>query len=1002
MRSRPLSRLWITATILIGMAVSPPVVASAGEPAANAFDRNVAPILARRCLDCHAGSDPKGKLDLSRKATTLKGGKSGAAVAPGNPDGSLLWGHVADDEMPPKKPLPAAEKAVLKAWIASGADWGTDPIDAYAVTTDRRAGRDWWAFQPVVRPKVPTPKSGPVPHPIDAFILERLSASGLKSSPPVGRRTLIRRLSFDLLGLPPAPERVEAFVNDARADAYERLVDEFLASPDYGVRWARLWLDLARFAESNGFEFDEFRPAAWPYRDWVVNALNKNLPFDEFTRLQLAGDVLRPDDPEAVEATGFLVAGAFDSPGQSQQSLAMRKVVREDELEDVISTVGQTFLGLTVHCARCHDHKFDPIRQTEYYRLSSALAGVRHGERDLSDIDPATRASRRRIADLYAKVDAIEAPVRALLSSEPCRSPGPVPFARWDFDRDTDDRLGSFHAKTQGDARRVTEGLRFDGKTGFALTPLLSKDVGAKTLEAWVRLDNLNQRGGGVIGLINTDDSAFDSIVFGEREPGRWMAGSEGFARYKSFNTSEETDAAKRPVHVAIVYSADGTVTAYRQGLPFGTPYQTAPPPIFRAGQARVVFGMRHGMVPIGNRMLAGVVVRAGLYDRALSAKEVADSAASGGSISESALTAELSTDQRAARSRLLAEIAAEKRGQGARGRQCYAVSPRPPEPTHVLIRGNTANPGDVVAPGGVSALSGLPSDFGIPSDAPEGERRVRLSAWLTDPGNPLTARVLVNRLWQAHFGAGLVETPSDFGFNGGRPSHPELLDWLASEFVSGNWNLKALHRRIVTSTIYRQASHIDREAARADASDRLLWRKAPVRLEAEMVRDAMLAVSGALNPTRGGPGFREFNIERAPGTAANLYVFIEPKGTETDRRTLYRTWARGGRSGFLDAFDCPDPSTVAPKRTATTTPLQALAMLNNGLTLRLADRFAERLLREVGDDPALQADRAYRLAFGRSPDDAEREAASAVIKKHGAAALARAVFNSNEFLYVD
>ncbi len=1003
--SRPPSRLRrLAGIVMLGLGAMAGSTRADEPDRAIAFDREIGPILARRCLDCHSGSEPKGKLDLSSKQSAFKGGENGPAIVPGNLDESLLWEHVAADEMPPKKPLPGAEKTVLKSWIKSGATWGTDPIDPYSATSDRRAGRDWWAFQPVRKPSIPTSKSLiAVVNPIDAFLLERREAKGLGASPPSVRRTLIRRLSFDVLGLPPTPERVDGFVSDGGTDAYERLVDEFLASPEYGVRWARLWLDLARFGESNGFEFDEFRPSAWPYRDWVVNALNRNLPFDEFARLQLAGDVLHPDDPEAVEATGFLVAGAYDSVGQAQQSQAMRKVVRQDEIEDLISAVGQTFLGLTIHCARCHDHKFDPIRQTEYYQLSAALAGVRHGERDLSSIDAATRASRRRITSLSTKITAIEAPVRRKLSSEiPHTTTIPTPFARWDFDRDADDRDGSLDASLQGNAHLGPEGLVVDGESGFALSVPLTKDITAKTLEAWVHLDNLDQRGGGVIGLISPDGGSFDSIVFAERESGRWMAGTEGFVRTKSFETIAESDAARRPVHLAIVYTADGTVTGYRDGRPLGTPYKTAAPPTYSAGQARVIFGMRHGTAAGGNRMLAGTILRARLYDRALNAEEIAASASGTDKINSSAVVAALSSEERIERARLLAEIAAEKKSPASRGRRGYAVTPRSVEPTHVLIRGNTSTPGAVVSAGGVSSLSGVSPDFGLSIDAPEGERRIRLARWITDPKNPLTPRVIVNRVWQAHFGAGLIETPSDFGFNGGQPSHPELLDWLASEFVANGWNLKALHRRIVTSQAYRQSSKLNPDALRVDAADRLLWRKAPMRLEAEMVRDAMLRVSGVLNLTQGGPGFREFAMERAPGTAAIMYVPIEPNGGETDRRTLYRSWARGGRSGFLDAFDCPDPSTVSPKRAATTTPLQALALLNNALTLRLADRFSERLKREVGDDPGQQVERAYRLSFGRSPDDTETEAATAVVQKHGAAALARAIFNSNEFLYVD
>ncbi len=316
--------------------------------------------------------------------------------------------------MPPKSPLPTAEKAALRDWIAAGAGWGTDPIEPFTVTTSRRAGRDWWSLQPVRRPQPPpVRRAGWVRAPIDAFVLQKLEAGGLSPAPEAEKRPLIRRLSFDLTGLPPTPEQVDVFLNDASPDAYERLVDRYLASPQYGVRWGRWWLDLARYGESNGFEYDEFRPTAWRYRDWVVDALNRDRPYDEFARLQLAGDVLWPDDPGAVEATGFLVAGAYDTTGQNQISVPMKAVVRSDELEDMIGTVSQTFLGLTVNCARCHDHKFDPVRQVEYYQIASALSGVRHGERDLSEVDPETVASRKQIQALLARVTAIEGPARA-------------------------------------------------------------------------------------------------------------------------------------------------------------------------------------------------------------------------------------------------------------------------------------------------------------------------------------------------------------------------------------------------------------------------------------------------------------------------------------------------------------------------------------------------------------------------------------------------------------
>ena len=320
----------------------------------------------------------------------------------------------------------------------------------------------------------------------------------------------------------------------------------------------------------------------------------------------------------------------------------------------------------------------------------------------------------------------------------------------------------------------------------------------------------------------------------------------------------------------------------------------------------------------------------------------------------------------------------------------------------HVQIRGNPNQPGELVAAGGVAAIVAPGAAFGLPPDAPEARRRERLASWISSPQNPLFARVVVNRLWQAHFGAGLVETSSDLGFNGGIPSHPELLDWLASEMVAQGWSIKSMHRLIVTSAAYRQSSRLDAKALERDAGDRLLWRKAPTRLEAEMVRDAMLAVSGILDPKLGGPSFRDQEIVKAAGTPAVLYAAVDPRTPGLNRRTLFRAWARGGRSPLLDAFDCPDPSTTAPRRAVTTTPLQALSLMNNALVLYLSDAFAARLVREAGPDAGRQVERAYRLAFGRGPEPDERAWAERVVERFGAATLARAIFNSNEFLYLD
>jgi cytochrome c553 len=381
--SRSIGQALLAGLLSLALAIVPMAVQADEADAARQFDKEIAPLLAARCLSCHSTQEKKGDLDLSRRETAMAGGQSGKVIEPGNLDESLLWDKVSEDEMPPKKPLTASEKEIIKRWLLSGAKWGTDPIDPFKYSNEHRAGYDWWSLQPVRRPELPTVKNKAWPrNAIDHFVLAKLETKGLSPAPEADRRTYIRRLSFDLLGLPPSPAEAAAFEADQSADAYEKLVQHYLDSPAYGERWARHWLDIVRFGESQGFERDKLRPNSWRYRDWVVWALNRDMPYAEFVQLQIAGDVLAPDDPLAQVATGYLVAAPWDEVGQTQQSAAMRAVVRQDELEDIVGTTAQTFLGLTANCARCHDHKFDPISQKEYYQLCAALGGVMHGERE--------------------------------------------------------------------------------------------------------------------------------------------------------------------------------------------------------------------------------------------------------------------------------------------------------------------------------------------------------------------------------------------------------------------------------------------------------------------------------------------------------------------------------------------------------------------------------------------------------------------------------------------
>lgn len=968
-----------------------------GRAAPPDFDAQVAPLLAVHCLDCHSGAEPKGMLDLSRSATAIKGGETGPAVVGGSIEKSLLWERVSADEMPPKKPLSDKEKQALREWIASGAKWGTDPIDPFRVTTSHRAGYDWWSLQPIKRPALPSVKNkGTVKNDIDRFVLAKLEAAQLAPSPAADRRTVIRRLSFDLTGLPPNPDEVESFVNDKSPQAYAKLVNRLLDSPHYGERWARHWLDVAHFGESDGFEYDRMRPNAWPYRDWVINAFNRDLPFDEFARLQIAGDVLQPTDPEAITAAGFLVHGAHDALMPAGD--AMRQIMRQDELEDIVGLVGQTFLGLTVHCARCHDHKFDPITAKDYYRLASSLSGVRRGDRPLPPRS-VPEDLPKQIAEMQEELQRLNDAARERIakgSGEVKRPDPPEALARWEFDQPSD------KLKLEGDAKLADGALVVDGKRAYAASKPIDKEIREKTLEAWVQLDNLDQRGGAAISLQTLDGNVFDAIVFGEREPGRWMAGSEGFQRTKPLEGSPETQAKQESVHFAIVYAADGTITAYRNGEPYGKPYKSSGPVVYKVARAQVVFGLRHAPAG-GNKMLAGRIERAALYNRALSAEEIANSAAAfGNAIAPSQLLAAMTKEERSRYEQLSSEAKSlSDKLASLTNAVVYSIKPQQPDgPSHLLLRGNPMAKSDVVSPGGLSGLRTVSADFQLEPTSAEGERRRKLAEWIARDDNPLFARTIVNRVWHYHFGRGLIETPNDLGFNGGQPSHPELLDYLASELIASKWSLKHLHRLIVSSATYQQASLPRKECLAVDKDNRLLWRYSPRRLEAEAVRDAVLAISGELNPQVGGPSFQDFRP--FDNHNSQYYEPIDPVGPQFHRRSIYRMWARGGKSPLLDTLDCPDPSTMTPKRGSTTTPLQALAMLNNSFMLRMANGMAARVEKDAGEDAGKQVERAFELAYSRPPRKEEVELGVTFVEGNGLAAFCRVLLNTNGFLYVD
>jgi len=888
-----------------------------------------------------------------------------------------------------------------------------------------------WALAPLIRPLPPVPHS-PSPNDlgeIDRFIRARSQAQGLVSSPPADRATLLRRVTFDLHGLPPTPAELDAFLADRAPHAFAAVVDRLLASPRYGERWARHWLDVARFSESDGFEYDKMREQAWPYRDYLIQSFNADKPYARFVLEQIAGDTLEPVTRAGIAATGFLVAGPYDEAGNSSASALLKARVREEEMEDIIAAVAQSFLGMTVNCARCHDHKFDPIPQRDYYRLKAALDGVRHGTRPWQTADEAgartaqVAALNARIHTLSTQTAALDQAVREqmLLGENSGPRPAgsaaapPSPLARWTFDTDARDSGGSLHGTLLGGARIAGGRLLLDGKGAYVRTEPLSRDLREKTMEAWVVVSNLAQQGGGVLSIASREGGTFDALVFGERVSRKWMAGSSLFQRTRDLEVPDEAATPEEWVHVAVTYRADHRITLYRNGTIYGEGYTPSGPnsglQTFPASEARVLIGLRH--LGAGNGFFAGAIEEARLYDRALTAEEIAASARSLGTrfFTPDEVTRAMTARQRGERSQWLEEARGlrEELKNLPAPPPVYAAVSRPPDPTYLLARGDVEQKKEIVTAGGLSALSLFPSDFALASDAPESRRRRKLAEWIVHHDNPLTWRVMVNRIWHYHFGRGLVGTPNDFGVNGERPSHPELLDWLAVWFRDeARGSLKQLHRLILTSATYQQASSpasrvsqptATSEASRAQDPDNRLLTHFPLhRLEAEAVRDAMLSISGQLNLQPGGPGFRPFKVTVS---GSHFYELIDSPGKEFNRRSVYRMSIQSGKDPLLDSLDCPDPSTKTPARSVTTTPIQSLGLMNNAFVQRQTRHLAERLRTEAGGKSAEQITLGYRLALSREPSRDELQEALELARRHGLESVGWVLLNASEFLYV-
>lgn len=914
------------------------------------FAQQIQPIFAAHCADCHGADLQESNYRLDVRDVALRGGDSGEAAVVGRmPDKSRLV-HVIEGTdaeglvMPPDgaEPLSDAQKTLIRRWVEQGAEWP----DELAGSADEIPRTDHWAFQPIKAVTPPATDEAWAINGIDAFVHDRLAQEGLHPSDEADRAVLIRRVYLDMLGLPPTPQEVDAFVQDDRPDAYRRVVQHVLSSPHYGERWARHWLDVIRFGESHGFETNPERSNAFHFRDYVIQSLNEDKPYNQFVREQIAGDALGVD-----VATGFLVAGPYDQVKSPDINLTLMQ--RQDELADIINTTGTAFLGLTVGCARCHNHKFDPILQSDYYSMQAVFAGVQHGERQMAT--PISENVQQRLAALRERV------------SERQR------------------RLETFRAEAAQRTQGATDTLR------EPVTAAENIDRFAPVAARYVRFTIDRTAGGG--------EPCIDELEVFADQPG--PDGSDINVALASRGTKAIASGTLPgyPIH-QLEHINDGKYGNNHSWISdtSGTGWVELelPEP---AVISRVVWARDRGQqfrdrVAVEYRV--EVAVDLGQWQVVASS---ADRQPYGGeAVDPFAFIAQLPDDRKGQAEALRDELRAAQQEvaklEAAANPTAYIGTFREPEATYRLYRGDPMAKREQVPPDAIRVMGSL--ELGM--NTPEQQRRLALADWLASPDNPLTARVIVNRVWHYHFGTGIVPTPSDFGAAGVPPSHPELLDWLAHGLIQNNWSLKWLHETILLSRTYRQSSAPREAALKKDAGARLLWRFPPRRLEAEAIRDSILSVSGALNLEAGGPGFNAFDVKKE---TVHHYFPKTAWGPDEWRRMIYMTKIRQEQDAVFGVFDCPDGGQVIPVRSRSTTPLQALNLLNSEFLLQQAGILADRLQREAGDDWSAQIETAFRLLFARTPASEETEWARQLIDQHGPVAFCRAMLNANEFLFL-
>ena len=957
------------------------------------FEMKIRPVLVQHCYSCHSVEARDAEkvigagLFLDSAEGVLVGGENGTALVKGKSVESRLIKALKYDgvEMPPKGKLSDEIVADFVKWIDMGAP---DPREGAAPVKPKREinldeGRKWWSFQPLQTVTPPAvPDGSRVQSPIDNFLVAAQVQQKLKPNGPASKEKLIRRAHYDLIGLPPTPEQIEAFVNDSSPQAFEKVIDSLLESPHYGEKWARHWLDVARFAESGGYEFDGFRPGAYHYRDWVIRALNNDLPYDQFVRQQLAGDMLQPDDYHAAAASGFLVAGPY--PGQITAKTV--EGIRYDQLDDMLMTVGGSMLGLTLGCVRCHDHKYDPLPQKDYYALASSFARTTHGSRT---IDPDPAATQQAVERHRLAQEPLVAALKKFAAEQL-----PQRFETW--------RATELPKQPDAPRWQVMEPVAVDAERSYlkwlsggivAHDGLLNPGINlprrgqrrvTRNEEQYTITLNTHQKN---VTSLRLDTFADKSLP--QRGPGLSGDGSFQLAELKVTARPLDGNATEAPVELKLkpVFAAAEDKDQLLGNAVDGKPatawvvrtsakkdnaavFELEAPLAGFASGTELTFELKFLDLGMGRMRFSlstepNPATWAGDFVPQ-HVGEIRAILAAGGN--------KLPDTQREAMTRWFSPFDAETAKVTQTVRDHILAEPRPPltevyttiaggQDVFLLRRGEVDNKLGKAEPGFLQVLlrgdppAAATQTATTPPTTPAAtptDPRIALADWITNVDRgaaPLLARVLVNRLWQHHFGEGIVGTPNDFGAQGDRPTHPELLEWLAAQLVGGGWKLKPLHKQIMLSAAYQQSHEVSPENLAIDPANKYLWHFVPRRLDAEIIRDGLLAIGGNLDKNMFGPSILD----------------------NTPRRSVYLRVKRSELIPLMTMFDAPEPTQSVGERISTTVPTQSLAMMNSPFVRQQAEKLSQRI-RPTKETPLpASVDLAYRIAFARVPSDPER-----------------------------